>query len=205
VKILTEEKSYLALDTEVAAGWWWYDGKTTHRLMIFVGQWFDPDGVAGISEVPPFGWILLPDILFKSKAIMHQYRGLPVVTRRVGLHRITETIRMADVLVGHNLSGFDIGTINGELMLKNMPLLPEREVVDTLNNGPKGVFQQRSLANRLSRLEGTVEKPHVDPVVWEAAFNEFDPVALAEVYHRAVTDVQGHIDLFVNDREKRYV
>jgi hypothetical protein len=67
------------------------------------------------------------------------------------------------------------------------------------------VFQQRSLANRLSRLDDTVEKPHVDPVVWEAAFNEFDPTALREVYTRAVTDVQGHIDLYLNDRERSYV
>jgi hypothetical protein len=198
VKLTITPKSVLALDTEVAAGWWWYDGKTTHRLMIFVGQWVD-----GISL--PFGWIILPDILFQSRKIMRQYAGLPVRTRRDALALISGTIADADVLVGHNLSGFDLGTINGELMLKNMPLLPTREVVDTLNDGPKGVFQQRSLANRLSRLDDTVEKPHVDPVVWEAAFNEFDPTALREVYTRAVTDVQGHIDLYLNDRERSYV
>ena len=198
MRIQTEEKAILALDTEVAAGWWWYDGKTTHRLMIFVGQWVD-----GFNM--PFGWIILPKILLDTPATRKKYHGLPVVEREEGLRLISRTIEDADVLIGHNLSGFDLGTINGELMLKNMPLLPEREVIDTLTGGPKGVFQQRSLANRLSRLDDVVEKPHVNPVVWEAAFNEFDPDALREVWHRAVTDVQGHIDLFVNDRERSYV
>lgn len=198
MKLVTEDKAILALDTEVAAGWWWYDGKTTHRLMIFVGQWVDDIGF-------PFGWIILPDILFQSRKIMRQYAGLPVRKRRDALALISGTIADADVLVGHNLSGFDLGTINGELLLKNMPLLPEREVIDTLNDGPRGVFQQRSLANRLSRLDDTVEKPHVDPVVWEAAFNDYDPDALREVWTRAVTDVQGHIDLYLNDSERSYV
>ena len=196
------DKAILALDTEVAAGWWWYDGKTTHRLMIFVGQWIAGEG--GV-QMPPFGWVILPEILLQYPTIRRLYGNIPVVTRKVALQRISSTIEDADVLVGHNLSGFDIGTINGELMLKNMPLLPKREVIDTLNDGPKGVFQSRSLGNRLSRLDGTVEKPKVDPVVWEAAFNEFEPAALREVWERAITDVQGHIDLFRNDLEVSYV
>ena len=198
MKLLTEPKAVLALDTEVAAGWWWYDGKTTHRLMIFVGQWVD-------NGFPPFGWIILPKVLLQSKATRKLYDGLPVVDRERALRLITLTIEEADVLVGHNLSGFDIGTINGELMLKNMPLLPERPVIDTLNDGPRGVYQSRSLGNRLARLDGTVDKPKVEPVVWERAFNEYDPDALREVWHRAVTDVQGHIDLYLNDRQKEYV
>jgi hypothetical protein len=200
VKIYAEPKAVLALDTEVAAGWWWYDGKTTHRLMIFVGQWVD-------SPLGAFGWILMPDVLLDglTRKARARYAGLPLQGRRVGLHLISKTIADADVLVGHNLTGFDLGTINGELMRLNMPLLPVRTTIDTLNDGPKGVYQQRSLANRLSRLPGTVEKPHVDPVVWEAAFNEFDPTALREVWPRAVTDVQGHIDLYLNDRERSYV
>lgn len=204
MKIIEEDKSILALDTEVAAGWWWYDGKTTHRLMIFVGAWVEEDPAI---QMPAFGCILVPDVILHglSRKAAAAYKGLPLRSRRQGLHWISGCIADADVLVGHNLSGFDIGTINGELMLQNMPLLPQREVIDTLNNGPKGVFQQRSLANRLSRLPGTVDKPHVDPVVWEAAFNEFEPDALREVYTRAVTDVQGHIDLFVNDLQKEYV
>lgn len=202
MKIRTEDKAILALDTEVAAGWWWYDGKTTHRLMIFVGAWID---TRPGCQMPAFGKILLPDILLRHRVTKDEYRGLPVIGRRAGLEWIRGVIEDADVLVGHNLSGFDIGTINGELMLQNLPLLPEREVIDTLNDGPRGVFQQRSLANRLSRLDDTVEKPHVDPVVWEAAFNEFEPEALREVYTRAVTDVQGHIDLFINDLERSYV
>jgi hypothetical protein len=204
VKISTEPKDILALDTEVAAGWWWYDGKTTHRLMIFVGAWVAGEGQV---QMPAWGWIIVPDVIMHglSRKYADAYKGLPLTTRRQALGLISRTIADADVLVGHNLTGFDIGTINGELMLQNMPLLPERQVIDTLNDGPKGVFQQRSLANRLSRLPGTVEKPHVDPVIWEAAFNEYDPDALREVYSRALVDVQGHIDLFINDLERSYV
>lgn len=198
------ERALLALDTEVAAGWWWYDGKTTHRLMIFVGQWFNADGS---TPLPPFGWILMPDVIMNglTRTASRAYAGLPLRHRRAGLIAISHTIKDADVLVGHNLTGFDLGTINGELMLQNLPLLPARETIDTLNDGPRGVFQQRSLGTRLSRLEGTVDKPKVEPVVWEAAFNDFDPDALREVYSRAVVDVQGHIDLFVNDSERSYV
>jgi len=198
LKLLTEPKALLALDTEVANRWWWYDGKSTHRLMMFVGQW-----VEGIDL--PFGWILLPDILFGSRKIMRQYKGLPVVTREDGLRRISRTIADADALVGHNLTGFDIGTINGELKLLNMDLLPPRTVYDTLNSASKVMGQSMSLANRLSRLEGTVDKPKVEPVVWEAAFNDFEPDALREVWVRACTDVQGHIDLFLNDSERGYM
>lgn len=203
MKITTEEKSILALDTEVAAGWWWYDGKTTHRLMIFVGQWVAGEG--GV-QMPAFGWILVPDVILNlNRKAAAAYKGLPLVSRREGLRLIRSTIADADLLVGHNLSGFDIGTINGELMLQNMALLPERPIIDTLNDGPKGVYQQRSLSNRMSRLPGHLDKPHVDPVVWEAAFNEYEPAALREVWHRAATDVQLHIDLYLNDREKGYV
>jgi hypothetical protein len=62
-----------------------------------------------------------------------------------------------------------------------------------------------SLANRLARLDDTIDKPRVEPVVWEAAFNEYDPEALREVWHRACADVQGHIDLYLNDSEKGYL
>lgn len=204
MKLLTEEKAILALDTEVAAGWWWYDGKTTHRLMIFVGQWFKEDGT---TPMPPFGWILMPSVIMDglTRKARAAYSGLPIRYRRDALHLISRTIADADVLVGHNLTGFDLGTIDGELMRLNMPLLPKRQTIDTLNDGPRGVFQQRSLGTRLSRLEGTVDKPKVEPVVWEAAFNEFDADALREVWQRAVVDVQGHIDLFVNDHERSYV
>lgn len=198
MQIRTEPKGVLAMDTEVANRWWWYDGKSTNRLMMFVGQW------VGELDIP-FGWILLPDILFKSRSIIADYAGMPVVKREQGLQLIRSTIEDADVLVGHNLTGFDIGTINGELKILNMPLLPERVVVDTHKGSRPVIGQSMSLANRLSRLPGTVEKPHVDPVVWEAAFNEFDPDALREVWIRAVTDVQGHIDLYLNDSEKGYL
>jgi hypothetical protein len=197
--VRVSDKALLAMDTEVAAGWWWYDGKTTHRLQVFVGQWID-------SPIQlPFGWVILPDIIMGNRSMRKRYVGLPVVTRLEALRLIHATITDADTLVGHNLSGFDIGTINGELMIKNLPMLPKRTVIDTLTDGPKGVFQKRSLGDRLSRLDGTVEKPSVDPVVWEAAFNEYDPDALREVWSRAVTDVQGHIDLFINDLEVSYV
>jgi hypothetical protein len=198
VKLTISPKDILAMDTEVANGWWWYDGKSTHRLMIFVGQWLHKD--------EPFGWILLPDVIVKStRSIRKLYDGLPIVTRREGLTLISNTIEDADTLVGHNLTGFDIGTINGELKLQNMPLLPVREVVDTLKSAKPVMGQAMSLANRLSRLEGTVDKPHVNPVVWSAAFNDFDPDALREVWNRAVLDVQGHIDLYHNDTERSYV
>lgn len=198
MKITTEPKAILALDTEVANRWWWYDGKSTHRLMMFVGQWIN-----GLDL--PFGWIILPDILFQSRKIMRQYAGLPVRTRTAALTLIHRTIADADVLVGHNLTGFDIGTINGELKLLNMPALPTRDVIDTLKSAAPVMGQSMSLGNRLSRLPGTVEKPHVNPVVWEKAFNEFEPDALREVWERACADVQGHIDLYLNDREKGYV
>jgi DNA polymerase elongation subunit (family B) len=203
MRLETEPKGILALDTEVANRWWWYDGKSTHRLMIFVGAWVETR--EDYPQMPPFGLIMLPDILLRHRVTLDEFRGLPVVTRAEGLRRIRGTIEDADVLVGHNLTGFDIGTINGELKLLNMPLLPERPVIDTLNSARKVIGQSMSLANRLSRLPGTVEKPHVDPAVWEAAFNEFEPEAMREVYSRAVTDVQGHIDLFHNDLERSYV
>jgi hypothetical protein len=195
-------KRLLALDTEVANRWWWYDGKSTNRLGVFVGSWIANDEDV---QLPPFGWIILPDVLLRHRATRGEYRGLPVVDRVGALRMIRYTIDAADVLVGHNLTGFDIGTINGELKLQNMLALPERPVIDTLKSAAPVIGQSMSLANRLSRLPGTVEKPHVNPVVWEAALNEFDPVALREVWERACTDVQGHIDLFRNDLERGYV
>ncbi len=194
--LTSRPKALLALDTEVAAGWWWYDGKTTHRLGMFCGQFLNRD--------KPFGWIILPEIILGSDAV-GKYEGLPVVDRETALLNIVDTVSYADALVGHNLTGFDIGTINGELKLKNLPLLPSRPVLDTLNSAKKVMGQSMSLANRLSRLDGTVKKPKVEPVVWEAAFNDYDPDALHEVWARASTDVQGHIDLFLNDSERGYM
>ena len=202
MQISAEPKSLLAMDTEVATRWWWYDGKSTNRLMIFVGQWLS-DG--GPDDNLPFGWIILPDIIMSSASLRRQYGTLPIYARRHALDLIRFTIEDADVLIGHNLTGFDIGTINGELKLQNLPALPDRPVVDTLKSAAPVIGQSMSLANRLARLPGTVDKPHVDPVIWEAAFNEFDPTAMREVWDRACADVQGHIDLYLNDVAKGYV
>lgn len=197
-------KSLLAFDTETTPRWWWYDGKATNRTMMFVGQW-----IAGEGEVqmPPFGWIFVPDVILTglTKSRRLAYGGLPIVSRRQGMARVSSVIADADVLVGHNLSGFDIGGLNGELLLLNMPLLPKRDVIDTLNDGPRGVQQSRSLQNRTERIGGLQKKPNVPPVVWEAAFHDFDPEALREVWERACADVQLHIDLFHNDLERSYV
>lgn len=202
--IKTEPKSILALDTETTPRWWWYEGKATNRLMMFVGQWI---AWPGFPQMPAFGWILVPDLLIEglSRTAWERFRGLPLVPRQEGLRRISHTIGEADVLLGHNVRDFDIPGIDGELMIANMPMLPDREVIDTLRDTEKTSGQARSLGNRLARLPEAVKKPHVEPVIWERAFHDFDPAALREVWERATADVQGHIDLFINDKEKGYL
>ena len=196
MQISTEPKAILALDIETTPRWWWYDGKATNRVMMFVGQWVD-------IHLGPFGWIILPEILLEDSA--HRYRGLPVAGREEALRLISATIEDADALLGHNVRDFDLPSLDGELMIANMPMLPKRAVLDTLRDTEKTAGQSRSLGNRLSRLPEAADKPHVEPVVWERAFHDFEPDALREVWERARADVQGHIDLFNNDRALGYI
>lgn len=201
LEVAYEPKAVLAFDTETTPRWWWFDGKATNRTMMFVGQWVDE------HDNIPFGWILVPDVIMTglTRARAAEYNGLPLRTRREALRLIRYTIGDADVLVGHNIKGFDIGGLNGELMLENLPLLPKVDVIDTLKDGPRGVQQSRSLQNRTERIGNLPKKPNVPPVVWEAAFHDFEPAALRQVWERAVTDVQLHIDLLRNDLELGYI
>jgi hypothetical protein len=200
VRLETEPKAILALDIETTPRWWWYDGKATNRVMMFVGQWVD-------SRMGPFGWIFTPKVILEglTDSRSREYQGLPMVSREQGLRMVSLTIADADSLLGHNVRDFDLPSLDGELMIANMPMLPRRTVLDTLRDTERTAGQSRSLGNRLARLPETVDKPHVEPVVWERAFHDFEPAALREVWERSTADVQGHIDLFVNDREKGYL
>ena len=178
-------KRILVLDTESALRWFWYDDKGTNRMMMWVAQWVDAS--------QPIGQIILPQIVLADSA--KRYVGLPVTDRVTALNDLREVIEQADLLVGHNVRAFDYRTINGEMLLAGLPPLPERLMHDTLRDQKKTSKQSRSLGNLLPRLTKDVEKQNVHPMVWEQAFNEYEPGALREVWNRCVSDVMGHWEL----------
>lgn len=184
-KISSSPKRILVLDTETAMRWFWYDGKGTRRLQMIVGQWADNSS--------PFGWIILPRILLEDS--LERYVGLPVTDRVTALENFRTQFEKADLVVGHNVRSFDFGTLNGERLLAELPRMLGRPIHDTLRDMHKVDGQSRSLDNLTGRrLEG-VEKPHVHPKVWEAAFNDYEPAALREVWNRCTADVMLHWEL----------
>lgn len=164
--------------------WWWYDDKGTRRLGMWVAQWID--------NSIPFGAVILPEIILRHAK--DRYVGLPVCSREEALAWLRQNFEKAELIVGHNVHGFDVATINGEMLLLGLPPLPSRPVHDTLKDQARSGGQSRSLGNLLPRVGGQ-EKPHVHPSVWEAAFNDYDPRALREVWDRCVSDVMGHWEL----------
>lgn len=175
----------LIFDTEAALRWFWYDDKGTNRMMMWVAQWVDSS--------TPVGRIILPKIVLEDSR--KRYVGLPVTDRVTALNDFREIYEQADLLIGHNVRNFDYATINGEMLLLGLPPLKSRPMHDTLRDMKKAAKQSRSLGNLLPRITDDTEKEHVHPMVWEQAFNDFDPAALREVWNRCVTDVMGHWEL----------
>jgi hypothetical protein len=165
--------------------WWWYDDKGTRRLQLWVAQWLD--------NTTPFGCVILPRILLEDSS--HRYVGLPVCARTTALAMFRDAYEEADVLVGHNVRGFDYATINGEMLIAGLPPLSRKEMHDTLRDQRRSGGQSRSLGNLLPRVGTSADKPSVHPSTWESAFNDYEPDALREVWNRCVADVMGHYEL----------
>lgn len=175
----------LYLDTETALRWFWYDGKGTTRLQMFVGKW-GRDGV-------PFSVVILPDINVDNMSEKYTSLGLPVMKRRDALLWIKGIIESADLIVGHNVKGFDWKVLMAEFILEGIVVPDMPPMRDSLKDMKATHGMSRSLANRLSRIPGAPAKVHVDPVIWEKAWNDYDPDAIAHVWHRCVTDDDGHV------------
>ena len=185
----------LVLDTESALRWFWYDDKGTNRTMMWVAQWVE-------SEMP-IGRIILPSIVLQDSP--KRYVGLPVCDRITALNEFREIWTEAHLIIGHNVRGFDYVTMNGEMLVNNLPSLPSRMMHDTLRDMKKTAKQSRSLGNLMTRRTPSVKKPSVEPKVWEAAFNEYDPVAIREVWDRCVADVMGHYVLHQDLKNARWL
>lgn len=181
----TQDLKTLVLDTEVGLRWWWYDGKGTSRLGMWVGQWLHSD--------KPFGNIILPRIVLEDSK--KRYRGLPVTDRVTALENLRTVWDEMDMCIGHNVRNFDWTGINGEMLIAGLPPLSGKPIHDTLKDMKSSSGQSRSLGNLLPRLTKDSVKDHVHPAVWEAALNDFEPKALKEVWNRCITDVMGHWEL----------
>ena len=103
-------------------------------------------------------------------------------------HRIEE----ADILIGHNIDGFDKNFINGVLIRWNLPKLPKRYYIDTLmvaRYGMKGLLQSCSLENLADYFRLSIQKDKPSKHSWRGA-NDMEPASLKKIRKRCISDVQ---------------
>lgn len=101
---------------------------------------------------------------------------------------LSEIIREADLLVGHNINGFDLPKLNGRLMkYKLEPLGPVR-TIDTLQLSKRNFMLAYHKLDYLAQFLGIGSKIRTDFQLWRECVAG-DPVALKEMQRYNVMDV----------------
>jgi hypothetical protein len=128
------------------------------------------------------------------------------------VNQLIELIREADVLVAHNIDGFDVPMFNNRLMLQGLEPMGPKRTIDTLKLARKHL---RLAYNKLDYLAAVIFGDHkikTDFELWrdcyhgnEAAlakmlrYNRKDVVLLKAVYEWLLPYVQGTPKLHVPD------
>jgi hypothetical protein len=100
-------------------------------------------------------------------------------------------IDRADVLTGHNLLRFDLGVVNSECLLLNLPTLRPKLVQDTIRL-PKSKGFKKGQDNMGHALGVKEEKMPLSWAQWEAAYGEPD---LSTIKERCASDVRMHLEM----------
>ncbi len=105
---------------------------------------------------------------------------------------IVNRIKESDILIGHNSDGFDKNFINGVLIRHNLPKLPKRIHIDTLQtarHGMKGLLQSCSLENLADYFRLPIKKDKPSKHDWRGA-NNMEPESLQRIRERCISDVK---------------
>ena len=109
---------------------------------------------------------------------------------------VVEKLTEADILVGHNILGYDLGMVRGRLAIHGLTevVLPKRQIWDTMliaRYGFKGKPQGYSLENLLDFFRLPVAKDKPSKHDWAGSI-VLDEKAIARIAERCEADVLGN-------------
>ena len=112
------------------------------------------------------------------------------------LYWIVEKLTEADILVGHNILGYDLGMVRGRLAIHGLSdvVLPKRQIWDTYmiaRYGFKGKPQGYSLENLLDFFRLPVAKDKPSKHDWAGSII-LDEESIARIAERCEADVLGN-------------
>ena len=112
------------------------------------------------------------------------------------LYWIVEKLTEADILVGHNILGYDLGMVRGRLAIHGLTeiVLPKRQIWDTYmiaRYGFKGKPQGYSLENLLDFFRLPVQKDKPSKHDWAGSII-LDEEAITRISERCEADVRGN-------------
>lgn len=120
------------------------------------------------------------------------------------LEAFLRAYEQADMVTGHYIRGHDLPMLNGALVELGMPVLPDKQVMDTKVDfvRTKGVSLSQESLGAMFRLDHS--KVQMNQGRWRAA-NRLTAEGLAFVRERVVGDVQQHIELTKELNAKGYL
>jgi hypothetical protein len=162
----------LAFDLENKPGTYG-PGDFTHGKVTALGAQF-------VDEDECHGWVLKRDKPAQMKKCVREFRDL---------------WNDADIVLGHNIRRHDVRLLNGLCTSLNLPLLPERRMIDTYSDQPKMSGLSRSLENLCDRWDCPEAKLHLSEADWEAAYDG-RPEGEQKMLDRVTSDVRISIWLY---------
>lgn len=110
------------------------------------------------------------------------------VTERAVIEQFREAIDDADILVGHNVDGFDVKHVNAKIIEYGLPPMPKLHTVDTLKEVRKvAKFSSNRLDFLGDKLVGQRKQP-TDMQLWKDCMDG-DEAALARMFRYCKNDV----------------
>lgn len=111
---------------------------------------------------------------------------------------IVTRVKEADVLIGHNSDAFDKNFLNGVLIRWDLPKIPKRMHIDTLQiarHGMKGLLQSCSMENLADYFRLPIKKDKPSKHDWRGA-NNLEEESLKRIRHRCIEDVKVNVLLW---------
>lgn len=110
-------------------------------------------------------------------------------------------IRSADRITGHNILRFDLKVLNAECLRLNLEPLPSLLVHDTMRI-PKAKGYKKGQDNLERDLGAKTKKQAMSWGEWQ---DSYDEEGWPRVKSRCVTDVEGHMQIYAEMKERGWL
>lgn len=117
--------------------------------------------------------------------------------------KLADLLRQADVLVAHNITGFDVPKVNGRLLVNDLPPLGPLRTIDTLTLARKTFKVASNRLDYLGQLLGIGQKQPTGLDLWKRCYRG-EPAALRQMDEYCQHDVVGLLEP-IYQRIKPYV